>query len=59
MNNRRAALWMIGAIFSFTSMAIAGRAISGQLDTFEIMFYRSIMGFLIVLAVAKTVGTLG
>ena len=59
MNNRRAALWMIGAIFSFTSMAVAGRAISGQLDTFEIMFYRSIMGFLIVLIVAKSIGTLG
>ena len=59
MNNRRAALWMIGAIISFTSMAVAGRAISGQLDTFEIMLYRSIMGFGIVLAVAKSVGTLG
>jgi drug/metabolite transporter (DMT)-like permease len=58
MNNRRAALWMIGAIISFTSMAVAGRAISGQLDTFEIMLYRSIMGFGIVLAVAKSVGTL-
>lgn len=55
MNNRRAALWMIGAIFSFTSMAVAGRAISGQLDTFEIMFYRSIMGFLIVIVVAKSI----
>ena len=59
MNNRRAALWMIGAIISFTSMAVAGRAISGQLDTFEIMLYRSIMGFGMVLAVAKFVGTLG
>ena len=58
MNNRRAALWMIGAIISFTSMAVAGRAISGQLDTFEIMLYRSVMGFGIVLAVAKSVGTL-
>ena len=58
MNNRRAALWMIGAIISFTSMPVAGRAISGQLDTFEIMLYRSIMGFGIVLAVAKSVGTL-
>jgi len=58
MNNRRAALWMIGAIISFTSMAVAGRAISSQLDTFEIMLYRSIMGFGIVLAVAKSVGTL-
>ena len=59
MNNRNAALWMIGAIISFTSMAVAGRAISGQLDTFEIMLYRSIMGFGIVLTVAKSVGTLG
>ena len=59
MNNRSAALWMIGAIISFTSMAVAGRAISGQLDTFEIMLYRSIMGFGIVLTVAKSVGTLG
>ena len=58
MNNRRAALWMIGAIISFTSMAIAGRAISGQLDTFEIMLYRSILGFGIVLAVASSAGTL-
>ena len=58
MNNRRAALWMIGAIISFTSMAVAGRAISGQLDTFEIMLYRSIMGFGIVLVVASSVGTL-
>ena len=58
MNNRRAALWMIGAIISFTSMAVAGRAISGQLDTFEIMLYRSIMGFGIVLAVASSAGTL-
>jgi len=58
MNNRRAALWMIGAIISFTSMAVAGRAISGQLDTFEIMLYRSIMGFGIVLTVASSVGTL-
>ena len=57
MNNRSAALWMIGAIISFTSMAVAGRAISGQLDTFEIMLYRSIMGFGIVLTVASSVGT--
>ena len=58
MNNRRAALWMIGAIISFTSMAVAGRAISGQLDTFEIMLYRSIIGFGLVLTVASSVGTL-
>jgi drug/metabolite transporter (DMT)-like permease len=48
---------MIGAIISFTSMAVAGRAISGQLDTFEIMLYRSILGFLIVVSMAGITGT--
>jgi len=47
-----AALWMSGAIFSFTAMAIAGRAVSSVHDTFEIMMWRSAAGFLIVLAVA-------
>ena len=45
----RASLWMIGAIGSFTAMAIAGRAVSLNLDTFEIMTYRSVIGLLIVL----------
>ena len=57
MLHTRAAIWMIGAIISFTSMAVAGRAISGQLDTFEIMLYRSIMGFLIVVFVSRIMGT--
>jgi drug/metabolite transporter (DMT)-like permease len=57
VSHNRAALWMIGAIISFTSMAVAGRAISGQLDTFEIMLYRSILGFLIVVSVAQIAGT--
>ncbi len=41
---------MIGAIVSFTLMAIAGRAISFELDTFEIMMYRSLVGVLIITA---------
>lgn len=44
----RAALWMIGAIVSFTMMAVAGRAVSFELDTFEIMMYRSFVGVMIV-----------
>lgn len=48
----RAALWMSGAIVSFTSMAIAGRAVSFELDTFEIMMYRSFVGVIIVLTVS-------
>ncbi len=55
----RAALWMTGAIASFSSMAIAGRAVSLQLDTFEIMMYRSLFGICIVLGVAGFSGTLG
>lgn len=46
----RAALWMIGSIVSFTLMAIAARAVSYELDAFEIMMYRSIVGLAIVVA---------
>ena len=53
----RACLWMTGAIVSFTSMAIAGRAISLDLDTFEIMMYRSFIGVAVVLLVATWAGT--
>ena len=45
----KAALWMCGAIVSFTLMAIAGRAVMAELDTFELMFWRSLMGFFIIL----------
>ncbi|MBO9472421.1 DMT family transporter [Shimia sp. R10_1] len=54
----KAALWMSGAIFSFTSMAIAGRAVSLELDTFEIMMYRSFIGIIIVVSVATIAGTM-
>jgi len=57
-NTTRAGLWMIGAIVSFTSMAIAGRAVSLELDTFEIMMFRSLTGIVIVLVVASFAGTL-
>jgi len=48
---------MIGAITSFTLMAIAGRTVSVELDTFEIMLFRSITGIIIVVSVAAYVGT--
>ena len=45
MNNTlRAALWMIGAIVSFSVLAVAGRELKDHLDTFEIMLYRSLIG---------------
>lgn len=55
----KGALWMSGAIVSFTSMAIAGRIVRVELDTFEVMLYRSLVGILIVLAVSSLAGTLG
>jgi len=55
----RAGLWMLGAVGSFSLMAVAGRAVSFELDTFEIMLYRSLTGIVIVLSIAGSLGTLG
>lgn len=54
-----AALWMIGAVVAFSSMAIAGRELSTSLSTFELMTYRSAIGMALVLAIAAMAGTLG
>lgn len=62
MNNThplRAAVWMIGAIVSFTAMAVAARELKGLHDTFEIMTYRSLIGIVIVISVGAWAGTLG
>lgn len=55
----KAALWMIGAIFSFTAMAVAAREISQTHDSFEIMAARSIIGLVLVLVIGKAMGQLG
>lgn len=49
-----AMLWMLGAVFSFAAMAVAGREIAVELNTFELMGYRSVIGFVIVLAMVFT-----
>ena len=54
----RAAIWMVGAILSFSSLAVAGRTVSAELDTFELLFYRSVIGIFIVTGVAAMAGTL-
>jgi drug/metabolite transporter (DMT)-like permease len=51
-------VWMMGAILAFSLMAVAGRAVSFDLATWEIMTYRSIVGLVIVLAFATAAGTL-
>jgi drug/metabolite transporter (DMT)-like permease len=44
----RATLWMSGALFSFMTMAIGGRELAGAVSTFEILFFRSLIGLIAV-----------
>ena len=55
----RAGLWMSGAIVSFCAMAVAGRSLAVELDTFEMMLYRSLIGIVLVLSVGRALGRLG
>lgn len=55
----RAAVWMLGALLSFSAMAVAGREISAELDTFQLMFFRSLIGLAIILTIAAATGGLG
>lgn len=50
-----AVLWMGGTLLSFMAMAVAGRELSRELDTFEILFFRSVIGLLILcVALSRT-----
>ena len=46
----KAALWMLGAIASFSLMAVAGREVQTELNTFQLMAWRSAIGLVIVAA---------
>ncbi|MFN3209584.1 MAG: DMT family transporter [Roseovarius sp.] len=54
----RAGLYMLGAVASFTLMAVAGRQVSFELDTFEIMMFRSFVGLAVVMAFVLAQGRL-
>ena len=51
-------LWMLGAFIGFSLMAISGRELGGELDSFEIMIWRSLAGIFIFLALAWRFDTL-
>ncbi len=51
-----ATVWMLGSITGFSLVAIAGRALSAELDTFEIMLWRSIVGVVTVSSIAVARG---
>lgn len=44
----RAALWMGGALFSLVAMALAARHLSASLSVFQILFFRSILGLVVI-----------
>ena len=46
----RAALWMAGALISFSTMAVSGREAGRVLGTAEMLTWRSVIGFLVILA---------
>jgi len=50
--------FVLASICSFTLMAVAGRELAAHHDTFEILFYRSLVGICIVLAVGGLAGSL-
>jgi drug/metabolite transporter (DMT)-like permease len=52
----RAALWMMGAVVTLSTMAIAGRELAGQLNTFQILFFRSLVGLVVVSVVLHRSG---
>src|SRR3989338_3897466 len=51
-----AALWMLGALLSFSAMAVSGRELSKELGTFEIVFLRSVVAFVIVATLVSRSG---
>ncbi|MGH8691375.1 MAG: DMT family transporter [Burkholderiales bacterium] len=52
----RGALWMGGAVLSFTAMAVAARELLRHMGAFEIVFLRSVVMLAIVLAMASRQG---
>lgn len=46
--NGRGAAWMGGAVLSFLAMALSGRELSSTLGTFQILFFRSVVGLVVV-----------
>jgi drug/metabolite transporter (DMT)-like permease len=52
----RATLWMTGTLISFMAMAIGGRELSAELNTFQILFFRSLIGLVAIGALMRPTG---
>ena len=55
-NLLKAGLWMGMAILSFSAMAVAGRELLADMNTFELMLYRSALGFFVVCGLMAAIG---
>lgn len=53
----KAALWMLVALLSFSSMAVAAKELSQTLGTAQILFFRSVIGLLFILVIVLARGT--
>ena len=51
-----AVVWMVGAIVSFTAMAIAGRAAAKGVDALQIAVWRTFIGTLLLAVIVKAQG---
>jgi len=52
----RAVLWMLGAIASFSLMAIAARELNGEIDKFELLAIRSMVGVVLLVIILNVIG---
>ncbi|MFA6157806.1 DMT family transporter [Mesorhizobium sp.] len=52
----KAAFWMALSITSFLAMSVAGRATTAELNVFQVLELRSVIGFLILLPLVMTSG---
>lgn len=41
-------IWMVGALFSFCLMAVGARELSAEIDTFQTLFIRSLVGLVVI-----------
>lgn len=52
----KAALWMLLTLSSFALMAVAAKELSAQINTAEILFFRSLIGLMIVSVIIAVTG---
>ena len=55
-SNLKAALWMAGSIASFLAMSVAGRATTAELNVFQVLEMRSVIGFIMLLPLVYLTG---